>query len=74
MNARHSHSQFRLAALAMIVVACSAMMVSASESRAGGPQSGTYVIGDSDKNVILRIENSTFPTPPNGSETSPWRE
>jgi hypothetical protein len=74
MNARHSHSQFRLAALAMIAVACAAMMFSASESKAGGPHSGTYAIGDGDKNVILRIENSTFPTPPAGSETSPWRE
>jgi hypothetical protein len=74
MNARHSRSQFRLAALAMIAVACAAMMFSASESMAGGPHSGTYAIGDGDKDLILRIENSTFPTPPNGSETSPRRE
>jgi hypothetical protein len=74
MNARHRHSQFRLTVLAMIAVACVAMMFSASESMAGGPHSGTYAIGDGDKSVILRIENSTFPTPPAGSETSPRRE
>ena len=73
MRARHSYLQFRPAALAMIAVACTAMMVSAPESKAGGPHSGTYAVGDDDKDLMLGIENSTFPTPPSGSETSPWR-
>jgi hypothetical protein len=73
MHARHSRPQFRLTALAMIAFACAATVLSASDSKSGGSRSGTYAVRDDDTDLMLRIENSTFPAPPRGSETSPWR-
>jgi hypothetical protein len=75
MNARHSHStawSARAALLAMIAVACAATMLATSESGATSLHPGIYAVSDDDKDLILRIENSTFPTPPMESETSPW--
>jgi hypothetical protein len=81
MDDRHSHlwvrskstrrTQFRIAALATIAIAGAATMLSGQESRAGAPPA-SYAVCDDGKDLILRIENSTYPTPPSGSETSPW--
>jgi hypothetical protein len=62
----------RGALLATIAVTCAATMLAASQSKAGSPHSVIYAIDEGDRDLILRIENSTFPTPPSGSETSPW--
>jgi hypothetical protein len=64
--------QFRIAALATIAIAGAATMLSGQESRAGAPPASYAVCDDSKDLDILRIENSTYPTPPSGSETSPW--
>ena len=57
--------------LFLVFVSGAATMLSGQESRAGAPPA-SYAVGDDGKDLILRIENSTYPTPPSGSETSPW--
>jgi hypothetical protein len=67
MNAR-----FRIAAPVAIAVACAAIVLSASPSKAGGPPAGAFALSDGNWDLIPRMENSTFPPPPRASETSPW--